>query len=197
HPHSRWQPTSACCAMCWRISNRLGSARALAIRWNCWDSTGYSISGIVRSIDKHLIMRRKGNPEPTRLGWIVHPALQVFGPPRDGAPRCRNAVWFSSVRGLRGAASVDRRHPVRIEQLDVLGDIVELLLDGEVARVEAMQFGGRNVSEIRLAAGRSEEHVALSPKDQRFRFSLSEERLPLRVQRDVRAIVVKEVEVQS
>ena len=109
-------------------------------------------------------------------------------------------------------ADVDREHPHRalptgsavartagdllgVEALDVRGDLLERVLDGEVAAVEHVQLGVRQVAQVGPPALGREEEVVLAPEDQRLRLVLAQERLPLRIQLDVRAVVVQQVEL--
>src|SRR5688572_27693266 len=65
----------------------------------------------------------------------------------------------------------------------------------EMSGVEQMQFGPREILEVRTCAVRREDHVVLAPDDQRRRLTLAEELLELRVQAQVRAVVVEQVEL--
>src|SRR5262249_41237170 len=69
--------------------------------------------------------------------------------------------------------------------------------DREMAGVETMHLGGREVGEVRLTACGCEEQVALPPEDQRLGLTLAEERLPLWVQRQVGSVVEEQIEMQS
>jgi len=84
---------------------------------------------------------------------------------------------------------------VVVEALDVLGDLVERILDGEMATVEHVQLGFREIAKVCASALGGEEDVVLAPEDQRFRPALPQERLPLRIELDVGAVVVEEIEL--
>ena len=82
-----------------------------------------------------------------------------------------------------------------VEALDVRDDLVERVLDGEMAAVEHVQFGLGQVAQVGAAALWGEEDVVLAPEDQRLGLALAQEGLPLGIQIDVRAVVVEEVEL--
>src|SRR6185295_985107 len=84
-----------------------------------------------------------------------------------------------------------------MEILDMRRDVVQVIFDDEVTSVETMDLGLREVGQVRIASFGREQHVALSPKNERFRLTLAQELLPLGVQRNVGAIVVEQVEVQA
>ena len=75
-----------------------------------------------------------------------------------------------------GATPRRRGDAIRIEEFDVLRDVVEVLLDSEVPRVETVYFGVRKVGEVGLSAGRSEEHVSLPPENESLRLPFAKER---------------------
>jgi hypothetical protein len=54
-----------------------------------------------------------------------------------------------------------------------------VILDSEVTRIEPVHLGGGEIREIGVAAFTREEHVVLSPEDDRFGLPLAQERLPL------------------
>src|SRR6266508_2792788 len=95
-------------------------------------------------------------------------------------------------RAGSGVRSIDL---VLVEAFDLRSDLVEPVLYGEMAAVEHVQLGLREVPQVGAAALGGEEDVVLSPEDERLRPALAQERLPLRIERDVRAIVVEEVEL--
>src|SRR5918996_296891 len=116
----------------------------------------------------------------------------------EDASRTRPSGAGSAAGGSRAA-----RHgsgPVAVdllvvEPLDVPGDLVERVLDREVAAVEHVQLSLGKVAQVRLPAFGGEEDVVLSPQDQRLRPALAQERLPLRIELDVRSVVVEEIEL--
>ncbi len=75
-------------------------------------------------------------------------------------------------------------------------DLVAFVLESEVAGVEEMQLGVGKILEIGEGAGRREDVVVLSPDDERGRTALAEELLEARVEVDVSAVVVEEVELE-
>src|SRR5215467_8576835 len=84
-----------------------------------------------------------------------------------------------------------------MEILNMRRDVVQVIFDDEVPGVETMDFSLREVGQVRIASLGREEHVVLSPKDQRFRLTRAQELLPLGIQRNVGAIVVEQVEMQA
>ena len=64
-----------------------------------------------------------------------------------------------------------------------------------MAGVEKVQFCIGQISQIGCCAIRREDLVVLAPDDQRRRLALAEERLEFRVERNVRPVVEKEVEL--
>src|SRR4051794_20814606 len=83
-----------------------------------------------------------------------------------------------------------------VEPADVRGDVVEMIFRGEMTCLQPVHLRRRQVCQVRLAALAGEENVILTPEDDRPRLPLAKKTLPLRIQRDVRAVVVEEVEVQ-
>ena len=75
------------------------------------------------------------------------------------------------------------------------GDLFERVLDREVAAVEYVQLGVGQVAQVGPPALGGEEEVVFAPQDQRLRLTLPQERLPLRIQLGVRAVVVQQVEL--
>ena len=90
-----------------------------------------------------------------------------------------------------------RRDAVVVEPHDVVGDLLEVVLDREVAGVETDELGVGEVAEVRLAAFGREEDVALPPEDEGVRLAPAERRLPRRVQSSVRSVVVEQVELHA
>src|ERR1700742_2215125 len=72
---------------------------------------------------------------------------------------------------------------------------VELVLKGEMAGVEKVQFGLRQVAQVRCRARSREYLVVLAPDDQRWRVAFAEEGLELRIERDVGPVCVEEVQL--
>jgi hypothetical protein len=73
---------------------------------------------------------------------------------------------------------------VDIETVHAIGDLVQRILDGEVAGCWPLHLGLRQIRQVRFASFASEEDVLLAPKDDRLRLPLSQECLPFRVQLD-------------
>ena len=68
--------------------------------------------------------------------------------------------------------------------MDVSGDEVEAVFDGEVSGLEAMQLRMRQVAQVRLTALGRKENGPLSPENQRVRLPRAQELLPRWIQRD-------------
>src|SRR5262249_6187458 len=88
---------------------------------------------------------------------------------------------------LRDLALVERAHLAR--------DLIEGILDGEVARIQPMHLCLRKNVEVRVTALWCEEDVVLTPEDDRFRLPVPQEGLPFRVKLDVGAVVVEQIEL--
>jgi hypothetical protein len=70
-----------------------------------------------------------------------------------------------------------------------------VVLQGEVARVEQVERGVRQVTQVRPGAGLGEEGVARAPGDERRRAVFTQVRLPVRVGGEVAAVVVGQREL--
>src|SRR5512135_528214 len=81
--------------------------------------------------------------------------------------RSRRSASVSSTWSASRHRSSVKLAPEEPDHL--LGDELETVLDREVTGVEAMELGARKVREVRLAAFRGEEDVALAPEDDRLR----------------------------
>src|SRR5678816_3973925 len=77
------------------------------------------------------------------------------------------------------------------------GNGLQVVLDGEVTRIQTMHLRLRQVLEVRLAAFGGEEDVFLTPEDERLRLLFAQKVLPLRIELHVGAIVVEEVQVYT
>ena len=64
-----------------------------------------------------------------------------------------------------------------------------------MAGVDEMQFGVRQVAQIRRRAGSRKDLVVLAPDDEGRQFLLAKERLKFWIERDVRSIIEEEVEL--
>src|SRR6185369_2568876 len=93
------------------------------------------------------------------------------------------------------ALSLSRLDLVDIEAVHAFGDLVERILDGEVAGSQPVHLGLRQIPQVRFASFASEEDVLLAPENDRLGLSLPQERLPFGIQLDVGAVVVKQVEL--
>ena len=79
------------------------------------------------------------------------------------------------------------------ESLDESGDIVGGGVQGEVATIDDVDFGFRDIAAIGLRLGGVEGRLILTPDHQQARLVLAHPRLPFRVGIDVGAVVVEEV----
>src|SRR4029450_3417378 len=120
--------------------------------------------------------------------------------PRAGLRQPR----YQSARGClttHSSSSPTRRTGRRdcfvVETTDVAGDDVKAVLHGEVSGLEAMQLRLGQVAQVCLATLGREEDVPLPPEDQRVRLLHSQELLPRGVQRDIRTVVVEQIELYA
>src|SRR5919109_711582 len=74
-------------------------------------------------------------------------------------------------------------------------DLGTMRLKGEVAGIEKMNLRVRDVALVGRGTGCDEDGIVLAPNDQRRRLALAEVGLPLRIQRDVGAVVIEQVEL--
>ena len=81
--------------------------------------------------------------------------------------------------------------------VDKAGDFVSCGVEGEMACVENVHVGGRHVASLGLRLGRLERQVVFAPEDEKPRLLLAHPGLPLGVGRDIRAIVVEEVALNT
>ena len=151
--------------------------------------------------------RRVNRGGDLRAADVGQRALRVHAGGHVVAPSTRCAARRPRCcSSRRPAAPTKRPHPpdrgaqpsahlAGVEGDHLLRDGVALVLDREVARVEAMHLGPRQVPQVRLAAFAGEEDVVLAPEDDRLRLPLPQELLPLGVERDVGAVVVEQVEL--
>src|SRR5690349_1285128 len=110
-------------------------------------------------------------------------------PPRSSA--LGNGHCF----GPRRAAAA--RDVCSVELAKMLGDVAEMVLDGKMASVEAVHLRVREILQVGVTTFLREEDVALPPEDDRLRLTLPQERLPRRIERNVRAIVIEQIEIQA
>ena len=84
-----------------------------------------------------------------------------------------------------------------VKAVDVLRDIGQAVLDGEVAGGEGMQFSLWKVLQEGIPSGWGKENVALTPENDGAGLVLAEEGLPRRIKSDVVAIVVEEIQLEA
>src|SRR5262245_31046314 len=90
-----------------------------------------------------------------------------------------------------------RRNLLLVKAPNAVGDWSKTVFDREVSRGQAMQLRVRQIAQVRLAALGSEEDVFLPPEDHCVRLAAPEKLLPLRVECNIRAVVVEQVELHS
>src|SRR5215813_2389132 len=144
------------------------------------------------------------------------PGPRTLGPVSKTGRCLRNALGRRLLRGPadRGIRSTRVRHrslgvdgttgfplePMRphglvVKGLHLLGDVGQRNFDREVTGLQPMNLRLGKVLEIGLTALTREENVVLSPEYDRLGLLLSEEGLPLRIEFDVRPIVIEQVEL--
>ncbi len=79
--------------------------------------------------------------------------------------------------------------------LDFAADRHGIFVDHEMAGVEPDQARIGQVALIGFGARRDEDRIVLAPQNQRLRPILTEQRVPFVVRRDVRAIILEQVEL--
>src|SRR5262249_34634373 len=84
-----------------------------------------------------------------------------------------------------------------IETLDICGDLFKTVLHGKVSRVEMVHLRLRYVSQISFSSFAREEYVILSPKDECFRLAITQELLPLGIERYVRSVIIEKVHLDA
>jgi len=64
-----------------------------------------------------------------------------------------------------------------------------------MAGIEEMHFGVRKITQVRMCTVFGEDLVVLAPDDQHRRLAFAEKGLKLRIERDIRAVIVEEIEL--
>src|SRR5215471_15720404 len=95
------------------------------------------------------------------------------------------------LRLLRGPLRLTGSNPLVVEAMHIRGDLVETIFYSEMTRLEPMHFRLRKVFQVRLTALAGEEYVVLSPENQRLGLLLADKSLPLGVELNIGAVVVK------
>src|SRR5215470_18870586 len=90
-----------------------------------------------------------------------------------------------------------RLHFFVIETLDVCGDLFKTVLHGKVTGVETVHLRLQQISQISFSSFASEEYVILSPKDECLWLAITQELLPLWIQRDVRSVIIEKVHLNA
>src|SRR5262249_8757253 len=89
------------------------------------------------------------------------------------------------------------RHLLMIKTLDVRDDLFKTVLHRKMTRVETVHLRIRQVSQISFSSFACEEYVILSPKDECLWLAIAQELLPLRVQHDVRSVIVEKIHLDE
>src|SRR5215469_10076741 len=90
-----------------------------------------------------------------------------------------------------------RLHFLFIEALDVCGNLFKTVLHRKMAGVETVHLRLRQISQVSFSSFASEEYVILSPKDECLWLAITQELLPLRIQRDVRSVIIEKVHLDA
>src|SRR5262249_59826563 len=89
------------------------------------------------------------------------------------------------------------RHLLMIKTLDVRDDLFKTVLHRKMTRVETVHLRIRHVSQISFSSFACEEYVILSPKDECPWLAIAQQLLPLRIQRDVRSVIVQKIPLNA
>src|SRR5664279_2527285 len=81
------------------------------------------------------------------------------------------------------------------EVVDERRHYVELVFQCKMPGIEQVKFGVRQISQVRMRAIEREDLVVCAPNDQRRRLAFAEERLKLRIERNITAIIMEQVEL--
>ena len=129
-----------------------------------------------------------------RLGAGQGRHWRRFSPARAGASGWRTASIWAAL-----ACAGDAFQPSRpaVKRFHFLDDVGQGIFDGEVAGIQPMHLRVRKIHQIGFAALAREEDIVLSPENDCLGLLLSEERLPLRVELYVCAVVIEKVELHS
>src|SRR5215471_3670202 len=90
-----------------------------------------------------------------------------------------------------------RLHFLFIEALDVCGNLFKTVLHRKMAGVETVHLRLRQISQVSFSSFASEEYVILSPKDECLWLAITQELLPLRIERDVRSVIIEKVHLHA
>src|SRR5215468_3297462 len=109
------------------------------------------------------------------------------------ATRLARFARIRLLRLLRGPLRLRGSNPLVVEAMHIRRDLVETIFYSEMTRLEPMHFRIRKVFEVRLTALTGEEYVVLSPENQRLGLLLAKKILPLGIEFNIRAVIVKKV----
>src|SRR5262252_971582 len=98
---------------------------------------------------------------------------------------------------LRGPLRLTRGNFLVIKAMDVCNNLVETIFHREMTGIQPVHFSVRKVFQVRLTALPGEEDIVLSPENQGLGLLLAEKILPLRVERNIRAVIVKKVHLHA
>src|SRR5271166_5937765 len=86
---------------------------------------------------------------------------------------------------------------IMVVTMDVTRYVIEAIFDGEMAGIEAVHFCLRQICKIGLSSLGSEKDIPLSPENNSVRLAFLQKSLPLRIEVDICAVIVKEVKLYS
>src|SRR5215468_10166457 len=101
------------------------------------------------------------------------------------------------LRLLRGPLRLTGSNPLVVEAMHIRRDLVETIFHSKMTGIQPVHFSVRKVFQVRLTALPSEEDIVLSPENQRLGLLLAEKILPLGVELNIRAVIVKKVHLHT
>jgi hypothetical protein len=130
------------------------------------------------------------SPSASCIGAIVRPTGASAGPRTGTGARAHARPLGSSSC----ACAAGRSGMPGVEGGDQLRDLGCVRGQREVAGIEQVKLGARNIRQVGTGAVGDEELVVGAPGDQRRRLVLTQVGVPARVQREVARLVVDQVE---
>jgi hypothetical protein len=109
----------------------------------------------------------------------------------SAALRQRASERLRLVSSSRGR---DRCHALK-EHGDQRCDVGRVFLQGKVPCLEQMQLGGRHILQVRLSPGLQKDGIVTAPEDEQRWLLTAQPCLPRRIQRQIRVVVEREVDL--